>query len=216
MQIVADSIEYYCSKHSSGNSKICSEIEAYTREHQPMSRMMVGSWEASMLRLLVQSIRAKNILEIGTFTGYSALAMAEGLPAGEGHVYTIDINHKTAERALSFWQKCNTSGNKITSIVKPALQALQELQAEGLVFDLVFIDADKKNTANYFEMSLSMLAPKGLVVVDNALQGGKVLAPIADSDATHMAAFNTMIRQRDDLQKVLLPIRDGVFLICRQ
>ncbi len=204
-------LEDYCRAHSTSPSALCAEIDNYTQQHFTSARMIIGAWQASFLQFLLMTTGAQRVLEIGTFTGYSALAMAEALPAA-GEVITVDINATTTELARSFWDK-STAGKKIKTLTKPALEALAELTGK---FDLVFIDADKENVQTYFEMALGLLSPRGFVAVDNAFMGGEVLHSRATSDGGRaMAAFNDYIAARQDLRKVLVNIRDGVYLITK-
>ena len=204
-------LEDYCETHSSSSSPLCAEIAAHTQKNFELARMIIGSWHASFLQLLITTTRAKRVLEIGTFTGYSALAMAETLPA-DGEVITVDVNSETTELARSFWDK-SEAGKKIKAWVKPALDVLPELTEE---FDLVFIDADKENVKAYFEGALKILSKHGIIAVDNSFMDGEVLnSKTANKSVQAMAAFNDYIAERQDMRKVLINIRDGLYLITR-
>ena len=204
-------LEQYCEVHSSSPSALCADIDAYTQKNFELARMIIGSWHASFLQFLITTTRAQRVLEIGTFTGYSALAMAEVLPA-DGEVITVDINSETTQLARSFWDK-SAAGKKIKAINKPALAVLEELTGE---FDLVFIDADKENVKAYFEGALRLLSPHGFVAVDNSFMDGAVLNSKTASDSVRaMAEFNNYIATRKDVRKVLINIRDGLYLIAR-
>ena len=207
-----DELEKYCEAHSTSPSALCVEIDSHTQQNFELARMIIGSWQASFLQFLVMTTKAKRVLEIGTFTGYSALAMAEALPA-DGELITVDVNVETTQLALSFWDKSEV-GKKIKTVTKPALEALEELTGE---FDLVFIDADKENVKNYCERALALLSRHGIVAVDNAFMDGEVLnSSNASSDSVRaMSAFNDYIATRKDLHKVLVNIRDGVYLITK-
>ena len=201
----------YCEEHSTSPSALCAEIDSYTQQNFALARMIIGSWQASFLQFLVMTTRAKRVLEIGTFTGYSALAMAEALPDA-GELITIDVNPATTELARSFWAK-SEAGKKIKTITQPAQEALEALTGE---FDLVFIDADKENVKIYCERALTLLSRRGIVAVDNAFMDGEVLHRDTASDSGRaMADFNTYIAARQDLHKVLINIRDGVYLITK-
>lgn len=204
-------LEDYCETHSSSPSALCAEIDAYTQKNFELARMIIGSWHASFLQFLITTTRAQRVLEIGTFTGYSALAMAEALPA-DGEVVTVDVNSETTQLACSFWDK-SVAGKKIKPLVKPALDALAELTGE---FDLIFIDADKENVRSYFEGGLRLLSPHGFVAVDNSFMDGKVLnSKITNKSVQAMAEFNDYIVARKDVRKVLINIRDGLYLIAK-
>ena len=212
MSLLASNLEEYCHRHSSQPSADCQAIADYTRAKVDMARMLIGGWQAGFLQLLIRLSNAKRVLEIGTFTGYSALAMAEALP-DDGQLTTIDVNQQTTEIAKSFWQK-STAGHKITSLIKPALEVLAEMPETQ--FDLVFIDADKKNTRNYFDRSLAHLTPKGIIVIDNAFMDGGVLSSDSnDAEVRHMQEFNDYLAERADLHKSLISIRDGLFVVTR-
>lgn len=212
MNLLASNVEDYCQQHSSQPSAECQAIADYTRAKVDMARMLIGGWQAGFLQLLIRVSNAKRVLEIGTFTGYSALAMAEALPA-DGQLITIDVNHQTTEIAKSFWQK-SSAGAKITSVIKPALEALADMPEKQ--FDLMFIDADKKNTRNYFDRSLEKLTPNGIIAIDNSFMGGGVLdSDSNDAEVRHMQEFNDYLAGRDDLHKSLLSIRDGLFVVSR-
>lgn len=212
MSLVASNIENYCQRHSSQPSADCQAIADYTYAKVEMAQMLIGGWQAGFLQLLIHVSNAKRVLEIGTFTGYSALAMAEALPA-DGQLITIDINHQTTEIAKSFWQK-SRAGTKITSVTKPALEVLADMPETQ--FDFVFIDADKKNTRSYFDNSLERLTAKGIIAIDNSFMDGGVLNDSPSNDEVRpMQEFNDYLAKRDDLHKSLLSIRDGLFVVSR-
>lgn len=214
MNIVDQKIEQYSVEKSNRPSQDCDQIEIYTRENVHGAQMLIGKLEASILGFLLRSINAKRVLELGTFTGYSALAMAENLP-DDGEVITLDVNEKTVELAKSFWEK-SKHGNKIKSILGPGLESLKQLDGK---FDLVFIDADKRNYLQYLEMTLERLTTNGIIVIDNVLWSGRVL-PGAEKDIEEehrntkfIRELNDHIANRTDLYATLLPVRDGMFLI---
>ncbi len=204
-------VEDYCRQQSTLPGKINEEIYAYTQEHVPYSQMMIGPLEGSFLGFLVSLTQAKRVLEIGCFTGYSALAMAERLPQS-GELITLDIDEKNVAIAQSFWKK-SPHGAKIKPILGPALSSMKQLSG---LFELVFIDADKSNYSSYFEQALPLLSPQGVIAVDNCLWSGEVLKEGGDKDTLALKKFNQMIQERADLEKILLPLRDGVFLIRKK
>ena len=178
--------------------------------------MMSGHVEGQFLKFLVGATRARHLLEIGMFTGYSALAMAEALPEG-GTVVACEVDADVAQ----FAQECfaqSPSGAKISVRVAPALDTLRELAAAGEVFDLVFIDADKPGYEAYLEILLAtdLLAPHGLVCVDNTLMQGQPYLPGTPSEnGLAIARFNQAVANDDRIEQVLLPLRDGLTLIRR-
>jgi caffeoyl-CoA O-methyltransferase len=208
----------YCLEKSTLPSSDCENIETYTRSNVHGQQMLIGKLEASFLGFLIRSLNVKRILELGTFTGYSALSMAENLPV-DGEVITIDINIKTVELAKMFWEK-SIHGSKIKSILGEGLSKIPELEGE---FDLVFIDADKRNYLNYLKLTLPRLSKNGIIVMDNVLWAGRVAVNPQDeinlpSSETHrntkfIREVNDYISKDKSLYGTLLPIRDGIFLI---
>lgn len=207
MKFIDEKIENYSISKSTRPSKNAEAIEDFTKKNVPMSQMLTGKMEASVLGFLIRSIKAKKVLEIGTYTGYSALAMAENLPKN-GVVYTLDINEETTALAKSFWAK-SPHGKKIKSILGPAKEGLSKIKGK---FDFIFIDADKVNYLDYFKISLKMLTKDGIIAVDNVLWSGQVLDP-KDENTKAICALNDFISSKKSLVKTLLPIRDGIFLV---
>lgn len=208
MSFISSEIEEYCVAHSSKPSLVAQELMNHTRASVHGSNMLIGEMEGSVLKVLIKLGRVKRILELGTYTGYSALIMAEALPA-DGELITVDINPETTKLARSFWDK-SEHGKKITQILKPGLEALATLSGE---FDLIFIDADKNNYPNYLEWALKHLSSHGLIVTDNTLWYGKVLTPGLDKQTDSIRLHNELAAKLEGYTKSLLPIRDGMFLI---
>jgi len=210
--LVSDDINRYCAEHSSIPSALCAELESHTRAHVAHANMVSGAQVASLLGFLIRMNGVRRVLEIGTYTGYSALAMAENLP-DDGELVTLDVNPETNALARSFWAK-SPHGRKIRSMVKPALDAIAELKGE---FDLVFIDADKGNYLNYLKAVLPKLSGKGLVVADNTLWSGRVLdSSDQTTDTQGIRSFNDFVHESEELQSTLLPVRDGLHLIRKR
>jgi caffeoyl-CoA O-methyltransferase len=203
-------IENYCIEHSTRPSPIVTELGDFTKNKVHGSHMLIGELEASILSFLIKLGKVKKILELGTYTGYSALAMAEQLPH-DGEIITIDINPHTTATARTYWDK-SPHGKKITQILKPGMEALQSINDQ---FDLIFIDADKNNYSNYLDWSLLHLSPHGSIVIDNTLWYGKVLTPGLDKQTDSIISHNQKAKNLEGYTKVLLPIRDGMFLITR-
>ncbi|MGI4991806.1 O-methyltransferase [Halobacteriovorax sp. GFR7] len=205
-------IEKYCLNKSNIPSDLCVELGDYTKDNHPLGRMISGELVASLLGFFIRSNNYKTILEIGTFTGYSALAMAENIP-NDGKVVTIDKNKKINTFAKSYWDRSEV-GSKIEARFGDANLVLKDLA--GQKFDLVFIDADKGSYRNYLELSLELLSDNGMIVVDNVLWNGKVTSENIDPEdktTNALVEFNNYIESRDDLYKTMLPIRDGLYLI---
>ena len=210
--IVPRPIDDYCAAHTTQPGPLLDELAAYTHAHCKLPQMLTGAVEGTFLRMLVQATGAKRVLEIGTFTGYSALSMAAGLPA-DGEIITCDIDAETARIAQTFWAR-SPDGGKITQRLGPALETIQALPAETR-FDFVFLDADKENYLNYYEAVLPRLQPGGLLAADNALWSGRVLEPKEKSDHA-MVAFNRHVARDPRVDHVLLSVRDGVMLIRKR
>ena len=208
--MLPENIETYCVEHSTRPGETVRELAEFTRKNIHGSNMLIGEMEASVLAFLIKLGNVKDVLELGTYTGYSALAMAEQLP-DDGSVTTIDINPHTTRTAKEYWDK-SPHGKKISQILMPGVEALKMIDQK---FDLIFIDADKNNYSHYLQWSLTHLTPKGFIVVDNTLWHGKVLSPGTDKQTDSIIAHNKMARDLEGYTKVLLPLRDGMFLITR-
>jgi caffeoyl-CoA O-methyltransferase len=211
MNITPPEIENYCVLHSTVPGETNREIQDHTIKNVHGSQMLIGEMEASVLKFLISLGDVRSVVEFGTYTGYSALAMAEALPV-DGKVYTIDINKETTQLAKSFWDK-SPHGKKIQQILKPGLEAVKELTGK---YDLVFIDADKNNYSNYLTWALEHLSENGIVVVDNTLWSGRVVNPDGEKQTESIIAHNTLAKNLTGYVKVLLPIRDGMYLIKRE
>lgn len=208
--MIAKEIENYCIEHSTRPSETVRALGDHTRASVHGSNMLIGEMEASVLAFLIKLGRVKSVIEFGTYTGYSALAMAEQLPE-DGSVITIDNNKETTKLAREFWEK-SPHRKKITQILRPGLEAIQDLHEK---YDLIFIDADKNNYSRYLDWALAHLSEKGLIVVDNTLWAGKVLAPGTDKQTDSIISHNKKAHSLEGYTKTLLPIRDGMFLITR-
>ncbi len=204
--------ENYCILKSTTPSEICQKIYDYTKSNHENWRMLIGPLEGSLLGFLVELVRAKNILEIGTFTGYSAMTMAERLPS-DGKLMTLDIDEKTVEIAKKYWAQ-SPHGKKIESILGPGLETMKRLSGP---FDLIFIDADKENYSFYFQRALELLSPNGIIVVDNCLWDGKVYdSSVQEASTIAIRELNELISQMPGISSCLLPVRDGVFLVRKR
>lgn len=215
MQLIDKNIEDYCITKSNLPSPDCGKIEDYTRANIHGAQMLIGKIEASFMGFLLRSIGATRVLELGTFTGYSALAMAENLPEN-GEVITIDINKETAALAQEFWNQ-SSHGDKIKSYLGNALEVIPKLHGQ---FDFVFIDADKRNYIEYLKLTLPLLSSQGMIVIDNVLWSGRVVPgsessgnQLHDRNTDFIREFNDYIVKEPALYGTLLPIRDGMFLV---
>lgn len=181
-------------------------VETYTKTHSP--EMMVGLVEAQFLKMLAALTGARRILEIGMFTGYSTLAWAEALPK-DGRVVACDVNPETTEIAKHYFAQ-SPHGHKIEIKLGPALDSLKLMYG---TFDLCFIDdADKENYGAYYDRCMELVRPRGLIVLDNMLRGGRVLDP-TDAVTQAIDTLNKRIRSDPRVENVLLPVRDGIMLV---
>jgi caffeoyl-CoA O-methyltransferase len=208
MNFTSKEIENYCIQHSTGPTKVAKDLMEYTQANIHGSHMLIGELEGSLLKFLISLGKVKTIVELGTYTGYSALIMAEALPS-DGKVISIDLNPQTTQIAKSFWSQ-SAHGNKIEHILKPGLEALAGLHEK---YDLILIDADKNNYSNYLDWAIDHVSPNGLIVTDNTLWSGKVLTPGVDKQTDSIRAHNEKAKNLEGFTKTLLPIRDGIFLI---
>lgn len=207
--IVPEAIDAYAAAHSSDHSPLLEELQAYTLAHCKQPQMLVGRLEGALLRLLVKLTGARRVLEIGLFTGYSALSMAEALP-DDGELISCDRDPETSRIAQSFFDR-SPYGHKITIRLGSALDTLKSLPLDS-AFDLAFLDADKKNSCAYYDLVLPRLKTGGLLITDNALWSGNVLKPKDDTDHG-LVAFNQRVQNDPSVENVLLTVRDGVMLI---
>ncbi|MBI3615482.1 MAG: class I SAM-dependent methyltransferase [Candidatus Omnitrophica bacterium] len=208
--IVNPEIESYAAKHTSPEPALFKNLARTTWAATDLPQMQVGHLEGSFLRLLMRIARAKRVLEIGTFTGYSALAMAEGLPTG-GRLITCDINPDTTKIAKAYWAK-SPHGKKIQLRLGHAAQTIQRLKGP---FDAVFIDADKENYIRYWELCVPKIRKGGILLADNTLWGGRVLRPQDSSDRA-IAAFNRRVAADKRVEAVMLTLRDGLTLAVKK
>jgi caffeoyl-CoA O-methyltransferase len=208
--LVDERLEEYAERHTTPPDSLLAELAAETKATMAAPQMLTGTIEGRFLELLVAGSGAKRVLEIGTFTGYSALSMAAGLPP-DGRIDTLDIEPTHAEVAQRYFDR-SPHGGKITLHLGPALQTLATLEG---TFDFVFIDADKLNYDAYYEAVLPRLSERGLIAIDNTLWSGKVLDPPDDSSRL-IAALNEKLAADDRIVAVQLTVRDGITLIRRR
>jgi caffeoyl-CoA O-methyltransferase len=203
-----EDLRRYVEKHVGPVSPLLEELDRETRERTGHPGMLTGRVEGAFLRMLVTLSGARKVMEIGTFTGYSALMMAEGLPA-DGELVTCEVSEEYATIARKYFDS-SPHGRKIRLVLGPAAGTLRGVP-DGSV-DFVFIDADKGGYSHYYEESVRILRGGGLIVVDNVLWYGRVLSP-EDDDSRAIVSFNRRVMSDDRVEKVMLPVRDGVYLI---
>lgn len=210
MQLTPPEINAYCEAHTTDLSPLFQKLREETYAKTTAPQMQVGKIEGSFLKFLVGISGARKIVELGTFTGFSALAMAEALPE-DGELITCDVDAKNTQIAREHWSM-SPHGKKIQLRIGPALETLKSFSPESI--DFVFIDADKANYANYWDATVPLVRKNGLIVVDNVLWSGRVLNPQEKSDKD-IAAFNSHAKKDIRMEAVMLPVRDGM-LIARK
>ena len=206
MDITEPRIDDYCRRHSDLPNALLQELEKVTREKMQRYGMQVGPLEGAFLKMLVRLVGAKRVLEVGMFTGYSALCMAEALP-DDGELITCDVDPNAEAIAKSFFER-SPQGKKIQVKMGDAKQTLKGLKGQ---FDVVFLDADKESYLQYYALAMPLLRPGGLLIADNTLWSGKVLDPKSESDLA-IVSFNTHVLDDKRVERVLLPVRDGMML----
>lgn len=202
-------VEAYISRYVSDEDPLLKEVGEFTLKNHPRSHMMSGHLQGKFLEMISWMVKPERILEIGTFTGYSALCLAKGLKEN-GLLHTIELREEDAATAKGFFSRSSLR-HKIILHVGDALEIIGETDES---WDLVFIDADKENYINYFNLVLPKVKPNGFILADNVLFHGQVLErTIKGKNALAIQAFNDYIQTRDDIEKVIIPIRDGLMLI---
>ena len=208
MNFLDERIDDYSVKHSQSEPELLKALSKETWQKVLIPRMLSGAYQGRLLSLISKLVSQKNILEIGTYTGYSTLCLAEGLQKG-GKIHTIDINEELVQIQQKYFTKSEFKEN-IVSHIGEAKQIIPTIDAK---FDLVFIDADKLNYGLYLDLVLPKLNHKAIILSDNVLWSGKVVDPEAnDEDTVALRAYNTKLNEHPDLETVLLPIRDGLSL----
>jgi predicted O-methyltransferase YrrM len=211
---IDEKLEKYISDNSYGLHPVQKEIIKHNKSLGNTKKMQISVSQAYFLQLFIKLNDIKNILEIGTFTGYSALSMALAT-TNDGNVTCLDINKETSEKAESFFKKANLE-NKTKVILGPALDTLEILKEEKKIFDLVFIDADKENYKEYYDLSMNLIKKKGFILVDNVLWHGDVADPVKNDRFTNIIReFNSLIKNDNRVEKTILPLGDGV-TVCRK
>lgn len=211
-KLVSEDIEAYAQAHSMPESDLCRALREETQRRMEAPQMMVGPLEGAFLKMMTQLVQATSVLEIGMFTGYSALCFAEALPAN-GTVLTCEIDEESAALARRYFAR-SPIGKKIEVHMGPALETMRHLKGP---FDLIFIDADKINYVNYYRRSLDLIAPQGVILIDNVLWDGDVLKqPPPDEKTAAIQELNGVVAADPRVSTVLVTIRDGVLVIRRK
>ena len=210
--IVPEEIEGYAEAHTTPPTELLAELAEETTATLDFPQMLIGKIEGRLLEQLVHALQAKRVLELGTYSGYSSLSMAAGLPV-DGHIDTCEVEQQHADVAQRYIDRSPYS-ERITIHIGPALETIERLGGE---WDFVFIDADKENYAKYYEALLPRLAPTGLMAIDNTLWSGSVLGHGDDSEATWaIRELNDRVATDERVIAVQLTVRDGVTLVRRR
>jgi predicted O-methyltransferase YrrM len=209
MDIINPAAQQYSEKYTSPEDPLLKEVADFTYGHHAHAHMLSGHLQGQFLQMISKMVKPERILEVGTFTGYSALCMAKGLDRA-GFLHTIELREEDAAKAKSYFDRSEHSQQIILHIGN-ALEIIGELEE---TWDLVFIDADKENYIHYFNLVFPQLRPKGFILADNVLFHGQVLEKeISGKNAKAIQAFNDFLLQRSDIDRLMLPVRDGLFLV---
>ena len=210
---LTSNLEQYIIEHSTDLSNIQKEIINYNKSLGDKQRLQISISQAQFLQILIESLKIKKILEIGSFTGFSALSMSLALPK-DGLLISLDKDKEISKIAKSFYVKARET--KIKQIIKPALESLKELKKSNNYFDLVFIDADKENYINYYNSAKEMIKKGDLIIIDNVLWHGEVADYNNKDKFTNLIReFNKHVKNDKSIKQIILPIGDG-FTICRK
>jgi predicted O-methyltransferase YrrM len=208
MEFISQELDQYCCHHTAEENDLLKRINRETHLEVLQPRMLSGHFQGRVLSMFSKMIQPKRILEIGTYTGYSALCLAEGLTS-EGKLVTIDVNEELATRVQSYFDASSFS-KQINYVISPALEVIPTLNEE---WDIVFIDADKQNYIEYYEMVLPFVKSGGYIILDNVLWSGKVAdLEKNDKDTVLLRKLNDIIHEDIRVEEVLLPIRDGLMV----
>ena len=211
MSLIKEDLQDLLLKFCEPESELLQRIDRETHLKVLMPRMLSGHYQGRVLSLLSKMITPKRILEIGTFTGYATLCLAEGL-AADGQLFTLDINVELEDRVREYFA-LSPYNSKINYILGDATQTVNSLNEQ---FDLVFIDADKKNNGTYYDLIFDRVRPGGVIIVDNVLWSGKVLSGQQDKDTRNISTFNDKVAADNRVEKLILPVRDGLFIIRKK
>ncbi|HJN53999.1 MAG TPA: O-methyltransferase [Flavobacteriaceae bacterium] len=207
MEFISKKLSSYIKKHSAKESDLLKELSRETKLKILNPRMLCGSYQGRILSIISKLIQPKFILEIGTYTGYSALCLAEGIKNG-GELHTIDENEELYDFQRKYFDKSNY-GDIIFQHLGDAVNIIDTI---NLKFDLIFLDADKENYTNYLDLLINKLNTNGVLITDNVLWSGKIIKSISDDDRStqEIDKFNKLMDQRNDMENIILPIRDGI------
>ena len=208
MEFISPELQEYAEKHTSAESDLLRKINRDTHAHVLSPRMLSGHLQGRLLSMISHMIRPSYALELGTYTGYSAICLAEGIQDG-GKLITIDVNEELEDKVSGYFKQSGLS-HKIDYRIGKAKDIIPTLNEP---FDLVFIDADKENYSTYFDLVIDKVRMGGIILADNVLWSGKVIAAKADKDTRAILEFNAKVQQDSRVENVLLPVRDGIMMI---
>jgi predicted O-methyltransferase YrrM len=211
MDFLSESLQKYIEEHSSGESELLKELDRETHLKVMMPRMLSGHVQGRFLSFLSKILKPERILEIGTYTGYASICLAEGL-SSSGELVTIDKNEELQNMVEDYFRKAGIA-DKTRYLIGDATSIIPTL--DGL-FDLIFIDADKANYPNYYKMCLPMLSERGIILADNVLWSGKITSDKPDKNTMALQQFNDMVQNDPEVENMLLSIRDGLMLIRKK
>ena len=213
MEFISPELSLYCERHTSEESDILKKLNRETHLKIVSPRMLSGHLQGRFLSFISKLKQPSLIVEIGTYTGYSALCLAEGL-VQNGKLISIDVNEETSAFAKSFIQQTEYAG-KIELVIADAQEYLKTIQEP---IDLIFIDADKKNYLNYYRLAIEKLKSGGLIIADNVLWSGKITMPESamDRETQALHEFNKFVQQDTAVENILLPIRDGLMVVKKK
>ena len=211
---ITDKIESYINEFSYQLNPVQKEIINYNESLGDIKRMQISISQCHFLHLIIKTAKIKKVLEIGTFTGLSTLSIALALPS-DGNIIALDKNKETNKVAINFFKKANQD-KKIETIIKPALDSLKDITKSNKKFDMIFVDADKKNYKNYYDQSIELLNKEGLIIIDNVLWHGEVVDETKNDKFTiNMRNFNNYVYNDPRTEQIIVPLGDGL-TVCRK
>lgn len=213
MHFLPQEIDDYVVQHSAKEPELLQKLNRETNQKVLQPRMLSGHYQGRILSMISKLVNPRNILEIGTYTGYSALCLAEGMKS-DGILHTIDINEELFDLQKKYFE-ASSYGKQIKQHLGDATEIIPSLKEE---FDLVFIDADKPNYPTYFDLIMDKLKPGGIIISDNVLWSGKVVEPVKEDDESTKALleYNNLLAEDERLETVMLPVRDGLTISRRK
>ena len=211
---LTDNLEKYVIDHSENLTNVQREIIDHNISLGDLSRLQISISQAQLLQIIIKMSKTKKILEVGSFTGFSALSMALALPS-DGILISLDKNSKFSNKAKSFYEKANEK--RIKQIIKPAMESLKELEKSNQKFDLIFIDADKENYINYYNICIDMVVSGGLIIIDNVLWHGEVSEKSKNDKFTNIIRdFNNHLKKDNRTTKNIIPVGDGLTICIKK